>query len=238
MSTFAIAVFLACAVEAVEALTIVLALGSARSWKWTLGGAGSALLTLAVLVASLGAVLASLPLAALRIGVGVLLLLLGAQWLRKAVLRASGRRALKDERAAYHTEVEKARGERDTYAFTAAYAGVLLEGCEVVVIVLAYGAAGHGMRPAVLAAGGAILTVVGGGLALRRPLARVPENTLKYAVGVMLTAFGLFWLAEGSVGVSELVLPALILGLAGSSLAATQLLRRRARLEAPGALPR
>ncbi|HMD51431.1 MAG TPA: hypothetical protein VKG62_01855 [Solirubrobacteraceae bacterium] len=201
----AISVFLACAVEAVEALTIVLAVGTTRSWRSTLTGVGVALLVLAVLTAALGPALTALPINALRVVVGGLLLIFGLQWLRKAILRASGLKALHDEREAYEEEQGAARtaeavpqGRFDPYSFTVALKGVLLEGLEVVFIVLTFGANQHNVGLAAAAAGVAVLVVVVAGVVARAPLARVPENTLKFAVGVMLTSFGMFWGAEGA----------------------------------------
>ena len=200
----ALSVFLACAVEAVEALTIVLAVGVTRSWRSTLTGVGGALVSLAALTAALGPALTALPLDVLRLVVGGLLLIFGLQWLRKAVLRAGGAKSLHDEREAYSLEMAAARdaGEVrasfDAYAFTIAFKGVLLEGLEVVFIVLTFGANQHRIGLAAAAAGAAVLVVTAAGLAVHAPLARVPENTLKFAVGVMLTSFGTFWGAEGA----------------------------------------
>jgi uncharacterized membrane protein len=201
----AVSVFLACSVEAVEALTIVLAVGTTRSWRSTLTGVGVALLALAALTAALGPALTALPIDVLRVVVGALLLIFGLQWLRKAILRASGLKALHDESDAYEHELAAARGagvvearRLDPYSFTIAFKGVLLEGLEVVFIVLTFGANQHNVGLAVAAAGVAVLAVVLAGLAVHAPLARVPENTLKFAVGVMLTSFGTFWGAEGA----------------------------------------
>jgi uncharacterized membrane protein len=201
----AISVFIACAVEAVEALTIVLAVGTTRSWRSTLTGVGVALLALAVLTAVLGPALTALPINALRVVVGGLLLVFGLQWLRKAILRAAGLKALHDEHAAYEEEQVAARtadavpqGRFDPYSFTIALKGVLLEGLEVVFIVLTFGANQHNVGLAAAAAGVAVLVVAVAGVAARAPLARVPENTLKFVVGVMLTSFGMFWGAEGA----------------------------------------
>jgi uncharacterized membrane protein len=201
----AISVFIACAVEAVEALTIVLAVGTTRSWRSTLIGVGVALLALAVPTAVLGPALTALPINALRVVVGGLLLVFGLQWLRKAILRAAGLKALHDEHAAYEEEQVAARtadavpqGRFDPYSFTVALKGVLLEGLEVVFIVLTFGANQHNVGLAAAAAGVAVLVVVVAGVAARAPLARVPENTLKFVVGVMLTSFGTFWGAEGA----------------------------------------
>jgi uncharacterized membrane protein len=201
----AISVFLACAVEAVEALTIVLAVGTTRSWRSALMGVGVALLVLGVLTAVLGPALTQLPINVLRVVVGSLLLIFGLQWLRKAILRASGMKALHDEREAYEEEEEAARaagtvpeGQFDPYSFTISLKGVLLEGLEVVFIVLTFGANQHNVGLAAAAAAVAVLVVLVAGVAVRAPLARVPENTLKFAVGVMLTSFGMFWGAEGA----------------------------------------
>jgi uncharacterized membrane protein len=200
----AISVFLACAVEAVEALTIVLAVGYTRSWRSSLVGVGVAVLVLAALTAALGPALTSLPINVLRVVVGALLLIFGLQWLRKAILRASGLKALHNEQETYEEELAAARAAGapadafDPYSFTIAFKGVLLEGLEVVFIVLTFGANQHNVGLAAAAAGVAVLLVLLAGVAVHAPLARVPENTLKFAVGVMLTSFGTFWGAEGA----------------------------------------
>jgi uncharacterized membrane protein len=226
-----LAIFLACAVEAVEALTIVLAVGSARGWRWTLRGVLAALFTLGAIVGALGPAITALPLGLLRVLVGAVLLLVGLQWLRKAVLRAAGRKALHDERAIYRTTAREAtrEGRRsgvDRYAFTTAYTGVLLEGLEVVTIVLSFAAGGHGLGIGVAAALLAVLVVTLAGFAVRSPLARVPENTMKFAVGVMLTSLGGFWGAQGAgADVSEVLLPAIVLAVLSVALLATRRLR-------------
>jgi uncharacterized membrane protein len=201
----AISVLLACAVEAVEALTIVLAVGMTRSWSSALYGVGSATAALAVVVAGLGPALTLLPIDTLRLAVGGLLLVFGLQWLRKAVLRAAGLKALHDEQAAFAAEAEAARAagtppsrRLDGYSFAIAFKGVFLEGLEVAFIVLTFGANQHRVGLAAAAAGVAVALVVLAGFAARAPLARVPENTMKFAVGVMLTSFGMFWGAEGA----------------------------------------
>jgi uncharacterized membrane protein len=200
----AASVFLACAVEAVEALTIVMAVGHSRGWRSALGGVGAATVVLVAIVAVLGAALTSLPIHALRLAVGVLLLLVGLQWLRKAILRAAGLKALHDERGAYEHELAAARaaarraGAWDAYAFAVAFKGVLLEGLEVALIVVTFGANQHRTGLAAAAAGLAVAAVIAGGFAVRAPLARVPENTMKFAVGVMLSSYGIFWSAEGA----------------------------------------
>ena len=201
-----LAVFLACAVEAVEATTVVLAAGTARDWRSALSGVGSALVALAVIIAALGPALTLIPLRGLRLVVGGLLLVFGLQWLRKAVLRASGYKALHDEDEIYRTELAAARSApresrwavADWYAFTLSFKGVLLEGLEVAFIALTFGSNQHDIPLAALAAVAAILVVTAAGVAVRAPLARVPENTLKFIVGVMLTSFGTFWGAEGA----------------------------------------
>jgi len=202
-----IAVFLACAVEAVEATTIVLAAGTTRDWRSATVGLLTALLALAVITAILGPAVTALPLQALRLFVGALLLIFGLQWLRKAILRASGHKALHDEQEIYRKQVSIASAEPvvrrgglvpDVYGFTLSFKGVLLEGLEVVFIALTFGGNAHQIPLAALAAVCAVVVVAVAGLALRAPLARVPENTMKFTVGVMLTAFGTFWGAEGA----------------------------------------
>ena len=200
------AVFLACAVEAVEATTIVLAAGTARDWRSTWIGVMAGLLVLAVVVAALGPGVTAIPLHYLRLIVGGLLMVFGLQWLRKAILRASGYKALHDETelfAKHLSAAQSAERERrgivdDWYAFTLAFKGVLLEGLEVAFITLTFGSNQHDVPLAALAAGLAVVVVAGAGFAVRAPLARVPENTMKFVVGVMLTSFGMFWGAEGA----------------------------------------
>jgi uncharacterized membrane protein len=197
--------FLASGVEMVEALTIVLAAGVARGWRSALAGLGAATVALAIIVAALGPALTQIPLQALRLVVGALLLVFGLQWLRKAILRASGYKALHDEDAIFAQELAEARGaaldERagiDWYGFTLAFKGVLLEGLEVVFIVLTFGSAQGSIPLAAAGAAAALVLVAGVGVAVRAPLARVPENSMKFAVGVMLTTFGIFWSVEGA----------------------------------------
>jgi uncharacterized membrane protein len=234
-----VSVFLACAVEAVEALTIVLAVGSARSWSSSLYGCAAATVTLAAVVAAAGPALTQLPVNALRLLVGALLLFFGLQWLRKAILRAAGLRALRDENAAFardsaaaHAAEDRAVAGVDSYAFVVSFKGVLLEGLEVAVIVLTFGANQHRVPLAAAAALAAIALVALAGLAVRAPLARVPENTMKLAVGVMLTSFGMFWGAQGA-GASwpgdDAALLAIIPGVTLASLALVLGLRHRAR---------
>jgi uncharacterized membrane protein len=200
----AVSVFLACAVEAVEALTIVLAVGYTRSWRSSMTGVTAAALVLAALIAVLGPALTALPINVLRVVVGALLLIFGLQWLRKAILRAAGLKALHDERAAYEQELAAARRAGtvrqgiDPYSFTIAFKGVLLEGLEVVFIALTFGANQHNVGLAAAAAGMAVAVVILAGIAVHAPLSRVPENTMKFVVGVMLTSFGTFWGSEGA----------------------------------------
>jgi uncharacterized membrane protein len=233
----AVAVFLACGVEAVEALTIVLAVGATRSWSSALWGVGAATAVLAAIVAALGPALTALPIGVLRVAVGGLLLVFGLQWLRKAILRASGLKAVHDEEAIFAEEAEAARatarakGAFDGYSFTIAFKGVLLEGLEVAFIVLTFGANQHDVGLAAVAAVAAIAVVVLAGVAARAPLARVPENNLKFAVGIMLTSFGTFWGGEGAGAHwpgGDAALLAIIPALAVLSLATVALLRRGA----------
>ncbi len=200
----AVSVFLACTVEAVEALTIVLAMGTTRSWSSAMSGVGAATLALAAIVVALGPALTALPIGVLRVVVGGLLLIFGLQWLRKAILRSAGLKAKHDELEIFREEAEAARalGGKpvgfDGYAFTISFKGVLLEGLEVAFIVLTFGANQKQVPLAAAAAAAAVLVVITAGVAARAPLARVPENTMKFAVGVMLSSFGMFWGAEGA----------------------------------------
>ncbi|HEY2595756.1 MAG TPA: hypothetical protein VGK33_17830 [Chloroflexota bacterium] len=235
--TLVVSVFLASAVEAVEALTVVLAVGATRSWRSSLLGVGAAVLALAALVTVFGAALTEVPIDVLRTFVGAFLLLFGLQWVRKAILRAAGLLAIHDEELAYRRESESARAAGtavegiDRYALAVSFKAVLLEGLEVALIVITFGASQRHVGLAALAAGASIVVVAGLGFALRAPLARVPENALKLTVGVLLTAFGTFWAAEG-VGArwpaNEGALPVLIALVLGSSLLIAASLRRRA----------
>jgi uncharacterized membrane protein len=197
------AAFVASTVEVVEAFTIVLAVASVRGWRPALSGAGAALGVLALVVAGLGPLLNLVPLHALQLVIGVLLLLFGLGWLRKAVLRAAGLMALHDEAAIYTRESARIGGEvrsaaaANGVAAMASFQAVLLEGLEVVFIVLAVGAGRGLMIPAAIGALAAFFAVMAFGLLVRKPLAKVPENTLKFGVGVMLSAFGVFWTSEG-----------------------------------------
>jgi uncharacterized membrane protein len=237
----AVAVFLACTVEAVEALTIVLAIGTTRGWRAAWWGVAAGLGSLAVIVAVLGPAVTAIPLGALRVAVGGLLLVFGLQWLRKAVLRAGGRKALSDEQARYRRTAGAAAeaggvpaGELDRYGVAVAFKGVLLEGLEVAFIVVTFGAGRHRLGIAAASAVAAVLVVAAAGIAARAPLARVPENTMKFAVGVLLCAFGMFWSAEGAGARwpgGEAALPVLVVGLAAVALTMAAWLRR-----APAAL--
>jgi uncharacterized membrane protein len=233
-ASLVVSVFLACAVEAVEALTIVLAVGSSRRWSSALLGTAAATLVLACLVAGLGPALTVLPINLLRVAVGGLLLVFGLQWLRKAILRAGGVLATHDEIAAFEHESEAARAVAlgpglDSYSFAICFKAVLLEGLEVAFIVLTFGANQHDVALAAAAAAVAIAGVLLAGLAARAPLARVPENSMKFVVGVLLTTFGTFWGAEGA-GASwpggEAALPLLALAILGTSWLLVRDLRR------------
>lgn len=199
-----LAAFLASLVEFVEALTIVLAVGTVRGWRPALIGAflGGALLI--VLVLALGPLLSRVPITWLQVTIGVLLLLFGMRWLRKAALRAAGGIALHDEAAVFAAKTrllgkaKASRGTWDPVALVTSLKAVFLEGMEVVFIVIATGAAANALVPASLGASAALLIVVILGLIIHRPLARVPENTLKFSVGVLLSAFGVFWFGEGA----------------------------------------
>src|SRR5262250_1804531 len=202
------AAFLASLVEFVEALTVVLAVGTVRGWRPALFGTGLGLATLALLVLVLGPALTRIPLDYVQLGVGILLLLFGLRWLRKAILRAAGAIALHDEAAAYAGETAlltsygAARDPRwDAVAIGTSFKIVMLEGIEVVFIVIAVGAAGGLLVPAGVGAVAALLVVILLGVAIHLPRARIPENALKFVVGVLLSAFGTFWVGEG-IGVA------------------------------------
>jgi uncharacterized membrane protein len=194
---------LAVGLELLEALAIVLAVGVTRRWSDAALGALGAVVILAVVAGLVGPViLASLPLSLLRSVVGVALLLFGLEWLRKGVLRLAGRRSPSDSLKEYLEEREAMEAlppadGPDWPARIVAGKGVLLEGLEVVLIVAALAGGSQGAAPAVTGAGLAVLVVAGIGLVVHRPLARLPESHLKYAVGVMLTSFGVFFLGEG-----------------------------------------
>jgi uncharacterized membrane protein len=201
-----ISVFLACAVEAVEATTIVLAAGTARDWRSAFSGVFAGLVVLGSIISVAGPAISRLPFSALRIFVGGLLLVFGLQWLRKAILRASGYKALHDEDLIFQEELSEANaaqtvsrtGVKDWYAFTLSFKGVVLEGLEVAFIVLTFGTIQHKVGLASIAALSAVGVVTLIGFAIHKPLSRVPENNMKFTVGILLTSFGIFWGAEGS----------------------------------------
>ena len=199
-SAAVLAAFLSSLVEAVEALTIVLSVATVRGWKPAALGALAGVVTLALIVLLLGPFLDRVPLHALQLAIGVLLLLFGMRWLRKAILRAAGVIPLHDEAAVFAAETAALRAHTqrlDWLAGLASYKAMLLEGLEVVFVVIAVGAGRGLLVPASIGALAACALVVLVGLIVHRPLARVPENTLKFTVGVMLSAFGLFWTGEG-----------------------------------------
>jgi uncharacterized membrane protein len=220
--------FLACAVELVEAATIVLAVGFTRGWRPALAAAALSTALAAGAIAVLGPALERVPLGDLRLLVGVLLLVFGLQWLRKAVLRASGRKAKRDEDAKFDAEVEEAR-ETSRSAFALVFQGVLLEELEVAVIVLTLGAAHGSVALAAAAAAAAFVVVAVAAAVARHPLSRVPENALALAVGVMLTSFGVFWTVEGlhlEWPAGEAALPLVVAAVAGTSWLVVQMMRR------------
>ncbi len=226
-----LAVFGASLVEMVEALTLVVAAGVSRGWRSALEGAAAAALLLGVLVVVVGIpIVRYFPIDALRVVVGALLLVLGLSWLRKAILRSSGHKAMHDEDEIYAETVAElrssgdpqggndtgaARGRhgRDSVGFMVAFKGVFLEGTEVVIIVISLGAAQHRLGLAALAAAAAVVVVTVVGLVVARQLGEIPENTIKTAVGVMLSSFGVFWVGEGA-GVhwpgGDLAIPVLV----------------------------
>jgi uncharacterized membrane protein len=238
--------FLACAVEMVEALTIVLAVGVTRGWRSAIVGTTAALGVLALVVAALGPALAFLPIDKLRLFVGGILLIFGLQWLRKAILRASGFTSLRNEEAAFDESERAARAAArsgsgiDWYTFVVSFKGVLLEGLEVAFIVVALGGAEHSVALAAVGALAAAVVVVIAGLAVHGPLSRVPENTMKYGVGIMLTTFGIFWAGEGAglhwPGNDASLVGLLAYQLGTSALLVSMLRRRRRRLELTGEL--
>ena len=243
-SALFLAVFLACAVEAVEALTIILAAGAARDWRSANIGLLAGLATLAAVVAAVGPALSAIPLDSLRVFVGGVLLIFGLQWLRKAILRASGHKALHDEAKVFEATLAVARqgGAKrrgmvvDWYAFTLSYKGVVLEGLEAAFIALTFGANQHNIPLAAAAAIAAALVVAVVGIAVRAPLSRVPENSMKFAVGVMLVAFGMFWGAEGAGAhwpLDDAALLVLVPAVALYALASVALFRRRTAIASP-----
>ncbi len=241
------AAFLASLVEFVEALTIVLAVGIERGWRPALIGVGAGLAVLAILVLTFGPLLALVPIGLLQTVLGVLLLLFGMRWLRKAVLRAAGILTLHDEAAIFAAAARRLQGREsrpgalDTVALLTSLKAVVVEGLEVVFIVIALGAARGNLLPAGLGAAAALVLVVFLGLAIYRPLARVPENAMKFAVGVLLSAFGCFWFGEG-IGLAwpagDLAIPGLILGfLVVGALAVLQARRQATRAAASAPAP-
>jgi uncharacterized membrane protein len=230
-----LAAFLASLVEFIEALTIVLAVGTVRGWRPALMGASSGAALLVALVVLLGPLLERVPIALLQLTVGGLLLLFGMRWLRKAVLRAAGIVPLHDEVSAYTeqaqtlTQVGPAHGPWDAIALITSFKAVVLEGLEVAFIVIAIGTIGDQLVLAAVGAGLALLLVILLGLALHRPLAKVPENSLKFAVGVLLSAFGIFWVGEGfhfPWPGEILAIPGLIVGFLVAALASVDMCRR------------
>ena len=206
----ATAAFLASAVEFVEALTIVLVVGVTINWRSSLVGAFAAAVTLAVIVGTLGVALVQyVPIVVLRLVVGIILVLFGLKWLKKAILRYSGLKALHDEEAIFEEKMAelRARGETTSqlqpFGVALSYKSVLLEGLEVAFIVITFGSnvtttgGIGGIASAAIGAAIAGILVIGAGALVRAPLKRVPENTLKFVVGIMLTSFGTFWAAEG-----------------------------------------
>jgi uncharacterized membrane protein len=249
----AVATFAAAAVEVVEALTVVLAMGMTRSWRSALIGSAAALVVLAAFTAVTGYALTTwLPRSALQLTIGTLLLIFGLQWLRKAILRSAGRKALHDEDAAFRRQTATARtvGRRrraglDGFSFVVSFKAVFLEGVEVVFIVITFGLNANNVPVAVIAAGAAILVVVTAGAVARGPLTRVPENTLKYGVGLMLASFGTFWAVEGlgtlRPGAESLAWPggdAAILALLAGWFLLSRALVAHYRAPAPEGLPR
>ncbi|GAB2609602.1 COG4280 domain-containing protein [Kribbella endophytica] len=199
-----IATFVACFVEMVEATTIVMAMGYTRSWKSSLLGTLAALGALAVVTVFAGYALANwLPESALQLAIGGLLLIFGLQWLRKAILRSSGRKAVHDEAAIYKEEVAAAKaagqstGSIDMFSFMVSFKGVFLEGMEVVFIVITFGLNAGNIPGASAGALAAVAVVLVIAVALRRPLSMINENLLKYGVGLLLASFGTYWAVEG-----------------------------------------
>lgn len=205
IGTTVLATFLASLVECVEALTIVLAVGVSRGWKIALLGAGMGFITLILLVLVGGPFLTNglFPIAWLQIVIGTLLLLFGLGWLNKAILRAAGQIPLHDEARIYDRQIDRLKSQSvlerrfDGLGMATSFKAVLIEGIEVIFIIMTVGAAQASLIPASAGAAAAFILVLVFGFMLRRPLTRVPENTLKFGVGILLTAFGFFWLGEG-----------------------------------------
>jgi uncharacterized membrane protein len=243
----ALPAFFASLVEFVEALTIVLAVGATRGWRSAAVGAAAATVVLALLVLVFGPALGRVPLGVLQIVVGIALLFFGLRWLRKAVLRYAGKIAMHDEASIYERRVvglrnaPAAASRLDWIGAGTAFNAVALEGLEVIFIVIAVGATAGALVPASIGAALAGLVVIVAGIALRTPLARVPENTLKFLVGVMLAAFGTFWTSEGfgfAWPGDDFALLALVAGYAlaaGIAFALARMRLARARLAHPKA---
>lgn len=200
-----VAAFLGAAVEFIEALTIVVAVGVTRNWKSALYGSLAAAATLAVIVGIFGyAIIHYVPLNTLKIIIGIFLLLFGLKWLRNAILRFAGIKGLHDEEAIFQKQVAKAKAAGqvkgdvfDSTAFATSYSGVFLEGLEAAFIVITFGSAYQAMPSAIVGAGAALLIVLAIGVILRAPMTKIPENVMKYVVGIMLTTFGTLWAGEG-----------------------------------------
>ena len=243
----AVAAFLASMVEFVEALTVVLAVGATRGWRGALAGTGIAMFVLVLLVLVLGPALAAIPLQSVQLVVGVLLLLFGMRWLRKAILRSAGVIPMHDETAAFAEETAamqaapRSSATWDTIAVLAAFKITMLEGIEVVFIVIALGAGGAGLLlPAAAGAAAALVVVIALGLALHRPLSRIPENTLKFVVGLLLSAFGTYWTGEG-LGIewpgADWSILILIAGFGVAATIALGVARRSRRRNVSGGIP-
>jgi uncharacterized membrane protein len=246
MTAAFLAAFLASLVEAVEALTVVLAVATVRGWRPAGLGAVAGLVVLVLIVAALGPLLGRLPLPLLQLAIGILLLMFGMRWLRKAILRSAGVIPLHDEATTFATETAELREQArrnearlDWLSALASFKAVLLEGLEVVFIVIAL-STGRGMLvPASTGALTACLLVAGVGFVVHRPLARVPENTLKFAVGVMLSAFGVFWTGEGlgvawpGADLAIVAFAALFLAVGRAAVVLVRVFVRRPRAEVP-----
>jgi uncharacterized membrane protein len=228
-----ITAFSASMVEFVEALTVILAVGLVRGWRGALTGAAVATLILAAMVGVFGPALGAAPLNGVRVVLGALMLLFGLRWLRKAALRAAGIIPLHDETAAFKSQIVRLRGQEaagprfDSVGFAAAFKITMIEGAEVVFIVIAIGAGRPDLlAPACLGAAAALAVVIALGVVLHRPLARVPENSLKFLVGVLLSSFGAFWFGEG-LGIAwpgdDWAIPGLIAGFAATAFLAVRL---------------
>jgi uncharacterized membrane protein len=236
--TPAAAAFLASLVEFIEALTVVLAVGATRGWRGAVAGSLAALGVLLILVAALGPALAMVPLAAVQVAVGALLLLFGMRWLRKAILRSAGVLALHDEERVYAEQtaalkqLDDSPRRWDRVAIAAAFKITLLEGLEVVFIVIAVAAGGDGLLiPASGGAAAALVVVALLGVIVHRPIASIPENILKFGVGVLLSGFGTFWIGEG-IGLAwparDWSIPALVIAFAAVAVICVALCRARA----------